>query len=161
MIGSHGAQRASLRTRRPAARSPGSPSPPPSLAILGAARLGGRVDVEHQHRSASSVALTTTTTIDRPWYSTEQFYLGLVNCTRTGGWVLSNGTCRGYGSGHYSAYVRPLRISSASRTGLPAVREAARLSRASARHFADGDPGYRLRRAGLHALDLGREHRLP
>jgi hypothetical protein len=38
----------------------------------------------------------------------ERFALTLVNCTRTGGWVRDDGTCRGYGSGRYSAYRRPL-----------------------------------------------------
>ena len=40
-----------------------------------------------------------------PFYSVELYYLKLVNCTRTGGWVLNDGTCKGYGSGRYSAYV--------------------------------------------------------
>src|SRR5262245_48531346 len=34
--------------------------------------------------------------------SLELYALGLVNCTRTGGWVLRNGACRGYGSGRFS-----------------------------------------------------------
>ena len=37
-----------------------------------------------------------------PFYSVELYYLKLVNCTRTGGWVLSDGSCKGYGSGRYS-----------------------------------------------------------
>ena len=43
-----------------------------------------------------------------PWLSIEQWYLSLVNCTRTGGWVTSTGSCLRYGSGYYSPYVRPL-----------------------------------------------------
>jgi hypothetical protein len=43
-----------------------------------------------------------------PWLTHEAFYLKMVNCTRTGGWVLSDGSCKAYGSGRYSAYVKPL-----------------------------------------------------
>ncbi len=103
----------------------------------------------------SSVATLTTTTIDRPWLSVEVFYLGLVNCTRTGGWVLSDGTCRGYGSGRYSTYVRPL----ARSTGISdkVARPYARLLaiRGLCTHTADRDPGYRLRRAGYTAWHWG------
>jgi uncharacterized protein YkwD len=52
-----------------------------------------------------------------PWYDVETYYLKLLNCTRTGGWVLSDGTCKGYGSGRYSKYVAPIGRSS----GLSAV----------------------------------------
>lgn len=43
-----------------------------------------------------------------PWLTDEVFYLKMYNCTRTGGWVSTTGGCSGYGSGRYSAYVRPL-----------------------------------------------------
>ena len=79
-----------------------------------------------------------------PYYTVETYYLKLVNCTRTGGWVLSDGTCKGYGSGRYSAYVPPLKLSS----GLSSVARiwAKKLVLADAcRH---GDPGARLRAAG-------------
>lgn len=97
--------------------------------------------------SSPAVALTTTT-IDRPWYTTERFYLALVNCTRTGGWVLSDGTCRGYGSGRYSAYVAPIGYSFglSDRVSRPYARLL--VAKALCSHTADGDPGYRLRRAG-------------
>ena len=98
-------------------------------------------------RTATAVALTTTT-IDKPWYSTERYYLGLVNCTRTGGWVLSDGTCRGYGSGHYSAYVPPIIYlwGISDQVTRPYAKLLAVRSICS--HTADGDPGTRLRRAG-------------
>lgn len=100
---------------------------------------------------AGSTVQLTTTTVDRPWYSVERFYLGLVNCTRTGGWVLSDGTCRGYGSGHYSRYVAPISYlyGISDKVSRPYARLLAVKGLCS--HFADGDPGYRLRRAGyLH-----------
>ncbi|HET7473203.1 MAG TPA: hypothetical protein VFJ71_08775 [Candidatus Limnocylindrales bacterium] len=90
----------------------------------------------------------TTTTIDRPYLSVEKYYLGLVNCTRTGGWVLSDGTCRGYGSGHYSAYRSPLTFNwgISDKVSRPYAKLLA--VKALCTHTADGDPGYRLRRAG-------------
>jgi hypothetical protein len=95
-----------------------------------------------------SVALTTTA-VDRPWYTVERFYLGLLNCSRTGGWVLSDGTCRGYGSGRYSAYVAPITYS----FGLSdkVTRPYARLLavRGLCSHTANGDPAARLRLAGF------------
>jgi hypothetical protein len=97
----------------------------------------------------------TTTTIDRPWYSTETFYLGLVNCTRTGGWVQPNGTCYGYGSGRYSAYVRPLSraLGISDRVSRPYARLMA--IRAACSHTLDHDPGYRLSRVGYRSWRWG------
>jgi uncharacterized protein YkwD len=43
------------------------------------------------------------------WWPEELLVLNMTNCTRTGGWVQSNGSCKGYGSGRYSAYVAPLK----------------------------------------------------
>jgi uncharacterized protein YkwD len=79
-----------------------------------------------------------------PFYSVELYYLSLVNCTRTGGWVLSDGSCKGYGSGRYSAYVAPLKLSA----GLSNVSRvwAKKLSLATA--CKHGDPASRLRASG-------------
>jgi uncharacterized protein YkwD len=79
-----------------------------------------------------------------PLYEVELYYLKLVNCTRTGGWVLSDGTCKGYGSGRYSAYVKPLRLSSGlSMVSRPWAKKLA--VNAACKH---GDAGARLRAAG-------------
>ena len=104
--------------------------------------------------SAFSAAMTTSA-IDKPWYSVERFYLGLVNCTRTGGWVLSDGTCRGYGSGRFSAYVAPIAYSYgiSDRVSRPYARLL--VLRGLCSHTADGDPGYRLRRAGYTRWNWG------
>lgn len=98
---------------------------------------------------AAAVALSTTS-IDKPWFTTEQYYYALLNCTRTGGWVQTNGTCSGYGSGHYSAYVAPLIYSTnmADRVSRPYAKFIA--TRAICSHYANGDPGYRLRRGGFY-----------
>jgi len=90
-----------------------------------------------------AVALAATTA---PWLTTEQWYLKLLNCTRTGGRVRTDGSCDGYGSGTYSAYVPPLRLhlSLSNRVSRPWAKTLALNARC-----AHGDPGARLRRAGF------------
>ena len=98
--------------------------------------------------SSATIAVDATTT-------PESYYLRLLNCTRTGGWVTSTGSCLGYGSGRYSRYVSPIRYS----TGitLNVSRPYARLLavRNKCDHFLDHDPGYRLRRAGYRGYAWG------
>jgi uncharacterized protein YkwD len=79
-----------------------------------------------------------------PYYTVETYYLKLVNCTRTGGWVLNDGTCKGYGSGRYSAYVPPLKLSS----GLSRVARNWAKKLVLANACKHGDAGARLRAAG-------------
>lgn len=100
-------------------------------------------------------AAPATAAYSRPYYSVEQYYLSLVNCTRTGGWVLNDGTCRDYGSGRYSAYVAPLRYSPgiSDRVSRPYARLLAVSSACS--HYLDHNPGFRLRRAGYHSWKWG------
>ena len=99
-------------------------------------------------RSAASTIALTTTTVDEPWYTTERFAFGLINCDRTGGWILADGTCRGYGSGHYSAYVRPLGYSYGLSNKVSRPYAKLIVTRGLCSHTADGDPGLRLRRVG-------------
>lgn len=141
MIGSLGAQRASRNPLRRLVRH--------AVFAGGIAALGIVAPIG-QASTADAI-----TTVDRPWYTVEQYYLGLANCTRTGGWVLSDGTCRGYGSGRYSAYVRPLRYSSSisDRDSRPYAKLLA--VRALCTHYANGDPSYRLRRIGLYHSTWG------
>lgn len=102
-----------------------------------------------------AVTPVVTTSIDRSWYPEEMLVLKWTNCTRTGGWVLSDGTCRGYGSGRYSAYVAPL-AHSAGLSDLVARPYAKLLAvKAKCSHFLDGNPGDRLRRAGYRAYTWG------
>ena len=146
MLGStNGAQRASRRSHlRPAT---GLLLSAAFLGSLAAAPSVGATAV--RPTKTSSVATTlTTVTIDRPWYSTELYYFGLVNCTRTGGWVLSDGTCRGYGSGHYSAYVRPLTLAPGISNAVSRPYAKLLAIRNVCSHFYGSDPGLRLRRAG-------------
>jgi hypothetical protein len=86
-----------------------------------------------------------------PYYSVELYYLKLVNCTRTGGWVLSDGTCKGYGSGRYSKYVPPLKLSS----GLSSVSRVWAKKLAVNDKCKHGDPGARLRAAGYTSYVWG------
>jgi hypothetical protein len=90
-----------------------------------------------------------------PWLTEEAFYLGLINCTRTGGWVQKDGSCIGYGSGKYSAYVAPLKRywGISDKVSRPYAKLLAVNAKCS--HFLDGDPGYRLRRAGYYSYAWG------
>jgi hypothetical protein len=108
--------------------------------------------------TVGSAATTTVTSIPYApgyWLSWEQWYLGLVNCTRTGGWVQTDGSCRGYGTGRYSAYVRPLTRSAgiSDHVSRPYARLLA--VRNLCNHWYDGDPGGRLRRAGYTGYTWG------
>ncbi|HYO43304.1 MAG TPA: hypothetical protein VES19_08915 [Candidatus Limnocylindrales bacterium] len=85
------------------------------------------------------------------WYTVETYYLRLLNCTRTGGWVLENGSCAGYGSGQYSTYVAPIKRSD----GIAAVARGWARKIATAGACKHGDPGARLRNAGYRGWSWG------
>jgi len=78
------------------------------------------------------------------WAAVETYYLGLMNCTRTGGWVTSTGRCSSPGGRN----VAPLRLSTgiSSKVSRPYARRLAIGNDCS--HFIGGSPGDRLRRAG-------------
>ena len=78
------------------------------------------------------------------WASVERFYLGLMNCTRTGGWVTSGGGCSSPGGRNVAA----LRLDSgiSSKVARPYAKKLA--VGADCSHFIGGNPGDRLRRAG-------------
>jgi hypothetical protein len=118
------------------------------LSTLAAAPTVGAATSPVRSATQSEVALTTTA-IDRPWYTTERFYLGLLNCTRTGGWVQSNGTCSGYGSGHYSTRVAPIWYSYGLSDKVARPYSKLLAVRALCTHSANGGPGDRLRRVGF------------
>jgi uncharacterized protein YkwD len=79
------------------------------------------------------------------WAAVETYYLGLMNCTRTGGWVTSTGRCSSPGGRD----VAPLRLNSAisSKVSRPYAKRLAIGGDCS--HFIGGSPGDRLRRAGF------------
>ena len=86
--------------------------------------------------------------LSAPWLSVEQYYLALVNCTRTGGWVRTDGSCASYGSGRYSAYVKPLMLSAGISNNVARPYAKLLAVRNACSHSLNGDPGYRLRLAG-------------
>lgn len=78
------------------------------------------------------------------WASVERFYLGLMNCTRTGGWVTSGGNCSSPGGRNVAALKLDAGIS--SKVARPYAKRLAVGGDCS--HFIGGNPGDRLRRAG-------------
>ena len=113
MLGlTNGAQRASFRgSRAPLARPSRSLVP----AVLSAALLASALAVP-----ASASVRPVVRIPDQPapqvtrapgtWLSVETRYVDIQNCTRTGGWVQTDGTCKGRYSGRYSRYVPPLQF---------------------------------------------------
>jgi uncharacterized protein YkwD len=81
----------------------------------------------------------------------ERYYLGLMNCTRTGGWVTSSGSCSSPGGRN----VAPLRLDAgiSSKVARPYARLLATTGQCS--HYANGGPDDRLRRAGYTGSNWG------
>lgn len=78
------------------------------------------------------------------WGSVETYYLGLMNCTRTGGWVTSSGSCSSPGGRNVAALKLDSGIS--SRVARPYAKKLALGNDCS--HFIGGNPGDRLEAAG-------------
>jgi uncharacterized protein YkwD len=81
------------------------------------------------------------------WASVERYYLTLVNCTRTGGWVAANGSCTSPGGRDVAPLVYDAEI--AAKVARPYAKYLA--ERAACDHFLDGNPGTRLARAGFRS----------
>jgi uncharacterized protein YkwD len=79
------------------------------------------------------------------WASVERYYLTLVNCTRTGGWVAANGSCTSPGGRDVAPLVYDAEI--AAKVARPYAKYLA--ERGACDHFLDGNPGTRLARAGF------------
>jgi hypothetical protein len=74
-----------------------------SMALLGGSGMSvARADPQALRPAQASAPLRDV--------EAELLGLRLLNCTRTGGWVRADGTCKGRGTGQYSPYVRPLRL---------------------------------------------------
>ncbi len=78
------------------------------------------------------------------WHAVELYYLKLMNCTRTGGWVTSSGSCSSPGGRN----VAPLSLSSAISSHVSRPYAKLLATRNLCDHFIGGTPGDRLRRAG-------------
>ncbi len=74
----------------------------------------------------------------------ETYYLGLMNCTRTGGWVTSSGSCSSPGGRNVAALKLDSGIS--SKVARPYAKKLALGNDCS--HFIGGNPGDRLEAAG-------------
>ena len=150
-----GAQRASGRHIHSSTRSRSLVG-----SIVAASLLASLIAAPAAASTGSSVRIPavrtlSTSSVARYWLPEEQYYLSLVNCTRTGGWVLSNGTCRGYVSGRYSAYVAPLRLSPGISDSVTRPYATFLAIKNQCSHFLNGNPGDRLRRAGYNAYNWG------
>jgi uncharacterized protein YkwD len=78
------------------------------------------------------------------WHAVEVYYLGLMNCTRGGGWVLSSGRCSSPGG----SGIKPLILNAgiSNKVSRPYAKFLA--TRNICSHFAQGTPGDRLHAAG-------------
>jgi uncharacterized protein YkwD len=78
------------------------------------------------------------------WHAVEVYYLGLMNCTRGGGWVLSSGKCSSPGGSGVAPLILNAGIS--NKVSRPYAKLLAVKNICS--HFANGNPGDRLHAAG-------------
>jgi uncharacterized protein YkwD len=78
------------------------------------------------------------------WAAVESYYLDLMNCTRTGGWVTSTGSCSSPGGRAVAALKLDSGIS--AKVSRPYAKKLAVGNDCS--HFIGGNPGNRLSRAG-------------
>lgn len=82
--------------------------------------------------------------VSASWYSVEVYYLNLMNCTRTGGWVTSSGRCSSPGG----RSVAPLTLSAGISTKVSRPYAKYLSQHGLCNHFYQGTPGDRLRKAG-------------
>jgi hypothetical protein len=145
----HGAQRASLRgPRAPSAIRSRSLVGAVIAAALLASALAAQAEASYRPTTQQAQVSTTSTSVVRPWLSQEKYAFYLTNCIRTGGKILSDGTCAGYGSGHYSSYVAPLLYAPgmSDKVSRPYARLLAINNVCS--HFYGSNPYDRIKRAG-------------
>jgi hypothetical protein len=66
-----------------------------SARAAGGLHIGGTATATFKvsKRPASVIGYGGAATKTSPWHASEVYYLALMNCTRTGGWVTSSGTC--------------------------------------------------------------------
>jgi uncharacterized protein YkwD len=79
------------------------------------------------------------------WTAVEEYYLSLMNCTRTGGWVTSSGDCSSPGGRD----VAPLRLDPTISAEVSRPYAKLLATRDICSHWADGGPSTRLARAGF------------
>ncbi|HEY5628731.1 MAG TPA: Ig-like domain-containing protein [Candidatus Limnocylindrales bacterium] len=113
----------------------------PAAATKTAAKTtGGTATTPIQHPSGSGGAGAASGS----WHSVEVYYLSLMNCTRTGGWVTSAGACSSPGGRN----VAPLTLSAGISNNVSRPYAKLLAVRNLCNHWYDGAPSDRLRRAG-------------
>ncbi len=85
------------------------------------------------------------------WSGVETYYLRLMNCTRTGGWVTATGSCSSPGGRDVAALALNSGIS--AQVSRPYAKLLA--TRNLCDHFVGGNPGDRLRSAGYRSYRWG------
>jgi uncharacterized protein YkwD len=91
---------------------------------------------------------TPRTVVTRPtsstWLAAEKYLLSLLNCTRGGGWVLSDGSCSEPGG----SGIAPLKYDAGISDAVTRPYAKKLATNGACSHFYGGDPGDRLRAAG-------------
>jgi hypothetical protein len=150
----NGAQRASLRDSSvpSATRSRSLVTAVVSAALLASLFAAPAAASTRTTVRIPSAPVPQVTSAPGYWLPEEMFYLGLANCTRTGGWVQSDGSCKGYGSGRYSTYVAPFRYAAtfSATVARPYARTLA--TRNVCSHFYGSTPLERMRAAGYSSI---------
>src|SRR5262245_28229461 len=85
----------------------------------------------------------------------EIYYLGLLNCSRSGGYVASDGHCIGYGTGRFSKPVPLIKMHYGITYNVSRPYAKVLAVRNLCDHFIGGDPGDRLRKAGYGSYRWG------
>jgi hypothetical protein len=117
------------------------------VALRSAEQIAFRTELKPVPRTAARTSIPIPSggsTGSGSWGAVERYYLGLMNCTRTGGWVTSGGDCSSPGGRNVAALKLDSGIS--NRVSRPYAKKLA--VGGNCNHFLDGNPGYRLRRAG-------------
>ena len=130
---------------------------PTATSIHGVQTAVAATATIHTVAAPKAAKRTTTTSIPRSsgsgsgsavgggsWGAVETYYLRLMNCTRTGGWVTSTGSCSSPGGRNVAALKLDAGIS--SRVSRPYAKKLAVNNLCT--HFSGGNPGDRLRAAG-------------
>jgi hypothetical protein len=89
-----------------------------------------------------------------PWKNAEYYALSLINCTRTGGWVISSGACSSYGH-HTMPAQRKLVMDAAIAASVARPYAKFLADRNLFSHTSDGSVRSRFKRAGYMSGTYG------
>jgi len=115
------------------------------LAAAVAGTFTIKADAGASHAAAAATPIPADGSVGGgTWAAVEAYYLKLMNCTRTGGWVTSAGACSSPGGRN----VAPLWIDKGISSAVTRPYAKLLAIRGACNHFIGGTPGDRLRRAG-------------